>query len=237
MARSLEAQVLLDLKNFNKNIGQVVNQLQAVQKQAQALGATGGAAFSQLSSSIRQYASSVRQANQIAQQSLTQLNASATRTASQFGQITQQATRATGATKNIGVAAKDTLGPLESMSSFFGRIATFTVAAGLIVRGFFAITDAIKQMVAEGINFNAQLEQGRFAIASLLTATRDIADEQGKNLSVAESYSRVLAEADKIQLDILKANISTLGTGEELLNVYEQVLASTAGQKRTLEDV
>ena len=139
--------------------------------------------------------------------------------------------------KKIGAAAQSATGIMGQFVSMMGRIAIFSVTAGLIVRGFFEITAAIKNTIAEGIQFNATMEQGRIAIAALLLQTRLIEDAQGKVLSITEAYPALLKEAAKIQKDILIANIETLGTGEDLMRVYQQVLALSGGQKGNLADV
>lgn len=154
-----------------------------------------------------------------------------------LGKFQGQAENSARSVRNIANAAKETEGPLGRVSSFFLRIAAFTVAAGIIVRGFFAITQAIKDTISEGIRFNATLEQGKLALAGILGSTRQVVDAQGKQVEIARAFPFLLQEAEKRQKAIMLANITTLGTGEELLGVYNQVLASTRGQAEAEGDV
>lgn len=126
---------------------------------------------------------------------------------------------------------------LGTIGSILGRIALFSVAAGLVVRGFFAITQAIRDVVTSGIGFNQQMEEGKVAMAALIGTSRELADAQGQTLTFAEAYPGLLQQAEDIQRKIILANATTLGTGEELLAVYRQVVGLSGQQKGTLDDV
>ena len=151
--------------------------------------------------------------------------------------IAKEAVTVNKGVRDIGVSAGNTQSIISTLVSNFGRIAVFSVVAGIIVRGFFEITSAIKNTVAEGIRFNATMEQSKIAIAGLLINTRQFVDNQGNALSIVEAFPPALKEAARIQQDILIANIKTLGTGQELMEVYQQVLAMTGNQVGNLQDV
>lgn len=154
---------------------------------------------------------------------------------------TQQSVAAIGApaqnvansVNKIGAAAKQTQTFMDKLVSSFGRIAVFSVAAGLIVRGFFAITSALQNAVKEGIRFNIAMEQSKLAMAAILASTRRLATDQGDAVSVAASYPTFLRKAAGFQREILLLNIETLGTAEELQGVFQKVLAFSAQQVAT----
>ncbi|MFN7037918.1 MAG: hypothetical protein ACK4SN_16275, partial [Bellilinea sp.] len=109
--------------------------------------------------------------------------------------------------------------------------------AGVIFRGFLAIQNTISGIVTEGIRFNAVMETVNLAIAGVLGATMRVVDERGKELSLIEAYPALLEKAANLQQRILELNIKTLGTGEELQNVFLQVLSSQGKQLANEEEL
>ena len=131
---------------------------------------------------------------------------------------------------------KEARSALETVGHFLGRIALFSVGAGLVVRGFFAINQAIKDAVTAGVQFNQKLEQGRIAIAAILSSTRRLATDQGVAASAVGTYTGFLSKAADLQQELLIRSISTLGTYEELRDVFQLVLGFSGQQKATDED-
>ena len=124
----------------------------------------------------------------------------------------------------------------ESFGSFFGRIALFSVAAGVIVRSFFALQQAIKDVVKSGIEFNSGLEQNRLALGAILTSTRNLQTAQGAVATAAQAYPVFLQKASGFQRELLTRSIETLGTFEELRDVFARTLAFSAQQNATDQD-
>lgn len=133
----------------------------------------------------------------------------------------------------IGAAAKEATGIMGQFVSMLGRIAVFSVVAGVIVRGFFAIIQAIKDAVSAGLDFNKQMEQGSISIAALLTSSRQLANATGAVVEPLTAYQLNLAKARDLQEQILLLNVTTLGTGQELQVVFQRVLAFTQNQAAT----
>lgn len=133
----------------------------------------------------------------------------------------------------IGGAAKAATGVIAQFVSMLGRIAVFSVVAGLIVRGFFAIAQAIKDTVSAGLEFNKQMEQGSISIAALLTSSRQLANATGAVVAPITAYQLNLAKARDIQQQLILLNVTTLGTAQELQTVFQRVLAFTQQQKAT----
>lgn len=124
-------------------------------------------------------------------------------------------------------------GFFEQIRKNLGRIATFTLGASILVRGFFALQNALVGIVKSGVEFNSTLEQAKFGIAALLTNSRELASASGEIASQAASYPIFLEKAKRFQKEIQILDAQTLGTGQELQSVFERVLAFSQNQVAT----
>jgi glucan-binding YG repeat protein len=127
-------------------------------------------------------------------------------------------------------------GKFREALSFFGRIATFSIVAGAIVRSFFAIENALTSLVSKGIEFNGQLESSITNIAVLLASTREIEDNQGRVVSAAEALPFIFQKAGEFQKRLFEDSLKGAETYEEIAGVYQQILVYGGQQVATDEE-
>ncbi len=180
-----------------------------------------------------------------------QINIDATgakRGASEFQQATdaikQSATQAASASESAatafthqGAASRATADAVKSqtlaqqaLESSLRRIAE--ISAGLtIVSAFAAAAAKVKDLVAEGIRYNAVLEQQRTGIASIIAATNNIADAQGRSLQGAEKFNAAQTLASGLMKNIQQDALLTTATTEQLVEAFQSSLGplSAAG--------
>ena len=146
-------------------------------------------------------------------------------------------------------AGQQVEGELNKMSGLFSTLqskildtgsAMRTVAA--IASGFGvafsinAVVSGFRNLVETSIGFAASLEQSHIAIAALLQGTTQLIGANNKLLDPTEAWTQNLEDAHKIQGQLLELNIQTLGSYQELQDVFASVLAYSRGQKATLDD-
>lgn len=110
------------------------------------------------------------------------------------------------------------------------RIATFSIGASLVVNTFNRLQQGLGYLETVGFKFNASMENAQLAIASSLSIVKQLGDSQGHIADSASTYPLFLERARDIQKELLRLNIETLGTGEELNGVFGQVLTFSKGQ-------
>jgi len=124
---------------------------------------------------------------------------------------------------------------VDAVASSLQRIAQ--IAAGITLAGLFRglISDA-EGLVKQGISYSATLERSRLGIAALLQGTTQLVDASGKQVSTSAAWTANLKEAGALQEKIAQMSASTLGTQQELLDVFRNVLAFGRGQVATDND-
>lgn len=163
------------------------------------------------------------------------------------GAIQQMSGAAAQLQSNITQAARsmkdlnDNIKPVDdgsiSILSSWQRIAAFTLAASVLVRGFLAIVDALKETVATGINFNATMEQSAISVAAILASTRQVVDQSGKLVDPVTAYNALLSQSVDFQQQIFQAQSRSIAGGEALLKVFTVILSLTGNQKASLSDI
>jgi hypothetical protein len=142
--------------------------------------------------------------------------------------------------KSFESSTKGSLGSIESSVKSIGSSfsSMLSVAAGINLAGIFqsAVSQA-ESLVTQGIAYNATLEQGKIAIAALLQGTTQLTDSDGKKLTASASWNENLQEAGRLQTEIAGMSATTLGTQEELMNVFRTALAYSRGQHATTSEL
>jgi len=127
--------------------------------------------------------------------------------------------------KSEGIA-----GFFNNIAANLGRIAVFTIGAGILFRAFEGLVTSLSAIVSQGIKFNAEMEKGQIVIASSLSLTRELVSAQGDVANVAASYPLFLEKAAFFQKELVKLDAQALGDFEELSGVFQQVLNFSQGQ-------
>lgn len=124
-------------------------------------------------------------------------------------------------------------GILGEVASNFARIAAFSIAAGIIVRAFFAMQSALTSIAQSGLEFLKNFELGALAISAILTSGRELRNETGATVGFAETFALNLQKARDIQAQIVELDATTLGTAQELQDVFRITLGFSGQQKAT----
>ena len=134
--------------------------------------------------------------------------------------------------ESAGRKAEASFGGVGSSLRHIAEIATGISLAGL----FTSAAAAMRGLVTEGVNYNASLESSRLTIASLLQGTTTITDSTGAVVSATKAWQVNLSAAAKLQEQIAQLSATTLGTQQELLDIFRGVLAFGKGQQATDEE-
>ena len=113
----------------------------------------------------------------------------------------------------------------------------FSVTAALqVLRVIGEIERGLAAIVREGFRFNLFLEQNSIALAAVLGSTRQLEIANGMVVQAILFYPIILAEARRLQQEIVLLSVETIGTAEDLTGVYQRILAFTSTQKATDEE-
>jgi hypothetical protein len=139
---------------------------------------------------------------------------------SQMGQSVQQNEAQLRSLSSAGADASLTFSQLA-------RLLTGLSIAGAIA----AAVATVKNLVEEGIRYNATLEQSRIGIASIIAATNSISDAQGKTLEGAQKFNAAQTLASGLMQQIQQDALKTTATTEQLVEAFQQALGplSAAG--------
>lgn len=97
--------------------------------------------------------------------------------------------------------------------------------------------DQFKELVTDGIQYNATLEQGKLSIAALLQGTTQLKGADGERLSTTAAWNINLREASQLQTQIAALSATTLGTQEQLMNTFRVALSFSRGQKASTQEL
>lgn len=135
------------------------------------------------------------------------------------------------------------LGGAASAAGASGRVGADDMAAGLrraalelagVVTGYKAL-EVAKGFVSKGFKFNAELEQSRIGIASVITAVTDLTDAQGKTLTGMEKYTAAQAVAERSMKRIQIMGLETTATTNDLVAGFQSLIGPAAAVGMTLE--
>lgn len=163
--------------------------------------------------------------------------------ASDFRSIDRAVSSANRSVSNIGKNSSSAFTGAAASASDFNRTLERiqrTLLAFTAVTVMHRMYNAITDMVQVGIQYNANLEQTKIGIASLLVSTRDYMDETGKVLSVQDAWSSAMIEAADTQKRFQIESLKTAATFEQLQRAFQEALAPGSMIKATktqLEDL
>lgn len=155
------------------------------------------------------------------EQSAQKLQASFGKAAADFQKAQQSAARLSGTMDTLGSSLK--------------RIAETALGVNLS-QAFQGAIGYAKSLVTEGLQYGASLEDSRLAIAALLQGTSTLVDSTGKTVSATAAWQANLKAAGQLQQQIAQTSASTLGTQQELLDVFRGVLAFSRGQQASEQE-
>ena len=121
------------------------------------------------------------------------------------------------AQRSITRATKETATAANRVSftfrRLFGILAAFAAArAG--VQGF-------QNLIKTAVNFNRQIEDSRISLASLIVATGDVRNAQGKLVKGAEAFALAQKEARRQSALLRQDSLQTVATYDELLRAFQ----------------
>ena len=128
-------------------------------------------------------------------------------------------------------------GMFGAITSFLLRFTAFTLAAGILTRGFFAIENALAGLVSKGFEFNSFLESSVSNIATILAGTRNYVDAQGQAVTAAQALPFIFEQAAEQQKRLFDDSLKSKATFEEISGIYQQILVHVGDQKASQEDL
>ena len=102
---------------------------------------------------------------------------------------------------------------------------------------FQSTVEQLKELVTNGIQYSATLEQGKLSIAALLQGTTQLKSADGERLSTLSAWNINLREASQLQQQIAALSANTLGTQEQLMNTFRVALSFSRGQKASTQEL
>lgn len=93
----------------------------------------------------------------------------------------------------------------------------------------------VMDFVRAGFNFSAEMETSRIGIASVITATSDLVDQQGRILQGQEAYNAALGISDQIMNRVRIMGLETTATTGELVAGFQSMIAPATAVGMTME--
>lgn len=126
---------------------------------------------------------------------------------------------------------------IERNTADLGR--AFAAAARQVAAlvGAYKALDSIKGFVQRGVEFNSSMEQSRIGIASIITATTQLTDAQGKLLEGAEKYAAAQTLSADLMAQIQRLSLETTATTEQLVQGFQSVMGSALNVGFELEQI
>ncbi|MEO0250052.1 MAG: hypothetical protein ABIN58_11115, partial [candidate division WOR-3 bacterium] len=124
----------------------------------------------------------------------------------------------------------DTAELRRGLSGASGQIQAFASQAktmlGAIGIGFglTRLAESIKQAVAAAHEYNSQMEQAKLGIASLITATSEIADQTGRRLEGEEKLQAALKISSDLYRQIQTYAAQTAATAPEIVDGFQSMI-------------
>lgn len=195
---------------------------------------SGGQQVRQSLDSISQSSANTTSAVNRVVAEMVRLNEIAGQQRSAIEQVNQSLSRQAESFRQVEQSAKSSGSVLASVGDSLKRIVE--TAAGVSLSGLFSsLVSQAKEFATQGIQVNAQLEGSRTAIAALLQGTTKLTDAHGQTVNATAAWKVNLQQAGEVQQRIAEMSASTLGTQQELLDVFRGVLAFGSSQKASLE--
>lgn len=121
-------------------------------------------------------------------------------------------------------------GAAAGTATMLGHALAMGAAFAAVYGSVQLVKEAFSETIGLGMNFNKELEISKIALGSLLGLSNQYKSESGATASVLATYHASLSQAASVQEKLYDLDAKTLGTGQELVQVYEKVLAFSRGQ-------
>jgi len=119
---------------------------------------------------------------------------------------------------------KNLQGAKDQLNSFFSSIKAIGAGIGL-TWGIAELVREMKSLVSAGIQYNSTVEQQILGIGSLIAATGDVLDAEGRRLAGMEKINAAMEISRGLYEQLRLAAIKTTGTTQELIDVFQSMLA------------
>jgi len=144
--------------------------------------------------------------------------------------------RASASMFGISKGMRDATRSASQLERTLGRLQR-TIIAFVGVWIFRKITQGFSSLVSSGIEFNKTLEQTRIGIGAVLAAQTKIIDATGRELQGREKVLAAQRIAVKINEDLLKANLETAATYQQLITMFQQALPHALAEGFNIKQV
>lgn len=161
-----------------------------------------------------------------------------------FGGIASAAENAQQAVTNIGSSATRTAGPLSTLGKQ-GKDAGNKISAAmkdaaksvLALVGAYKAVEGMKGFVQRGIEFNSSIESSRIGMASIITSMVQLEDAQGKVLEGAKKYQAAQGIAADMMKEIQRLGLETTATTQELVEGVQTIMGPAVQAGMALKDI
>lgn len=142
--------------------------------------------------------------------------------------VSKSADKASSSVSKIGTAGKDSSGGLKSVGSSASDAASNVklLAAQIVgLVGVYKTLGAVAGFVKRGMDFSSSLESSEIAIASIVSATNNIATAEGKALQGAEKFKAAQGLSKEIMDEIQVLALQTTATFDSLADGVAGIVA------------
>lgn len=139
---------------------------------------------------------------------------------------------------NIGNSAdrakKETSGFSKVASTTKQNVARLATSVAGLISAYKALEIA-SSFMREGFKFSAEMETARIGIASVISATTDLVDSQGKMLGGQEKYNTALNVSSGIMNNVRIMGLETTATTSDLVAGFQSMIAPATAVGMTME--
>ena len=124
---------------------------------------------------------------------------------------------------------------LSSAADSFASFASRVVVQVMALVGAYKALDAATNFVRTGFAFNANMETSRIGVASVVSATSDLIDAQGRILRGQEAYNAALKVSDQIMNRVRIMGLETTATTQDLVAGFQSMIGPATAVGFTME--
>jgi hypothetical protein len=136
---------------------------------------------------------------------------------------------ADGEVKNLGKELAGLRGSVE------GAIGSVKALASAFIA--FKAVGLFKDLIAEGVKFNSELEQAKLGIASIISAQANLVNAQGKAVTGQEALTVAIGLSEDQMKALRIAGLETSATTTQLVGAYQAALGAGIAAGLGLDDV
>lgn len=143
-----------------------------------------------------------------------------------------------GLSDRAGVLASKSSNLTSATGILGGSFASLALKIGTAVGAYITLREAAErayEFVQRGISFNSQMESAALGISSVLAATQQIADMDGRRLDGQEKLNAAISLSRGIMNDIQIMGLETTATTKELVSGFQTLLGPAAEAGLTIK--